>query len=79
MLPTIKLKSVSILEKYQRSIIFKDFGNKAFKFQERESGRAALHQDYSYTPMWSGLCTLFFRLLFGGSFKIMVSVLYQMN
>ena len=24
---------------------------------------------------WSGLCTLFFHLLFGGSFKIMVSVL----
>ena len=30
MLPAIKLKSVSILEKYQRSIIFTDFGNKAF-------------------------------------------------
>ena len=89
MLPAIKLISVSILEKYQRSITFMDFGNKAFlrlqikfesvsqvKFQERESGRTAFHQDYSYTSMWSGLCTLFFLLLFGGSFKIMVSVLY---
>ena len=29
-LPGLKLKPVSISEKYQRSIIFRDFGNKAF-------------------------------------------------
>ena len=29
-LPGLKLKPVSIWEKYQRSIIFRDFGNKAF-------------------------------------------------
>ena len=30
MLPATKLKSVSILEKFQKVIIFTDFGNKAF-------------------------------------------------
>ena len=41
--------------------------------------RVEPHSSGLQFSMWSGLCTLFFHLLLGGSFKIMVSVLYQMN
>ena len=51
MLPAIKLKSVSILEKYQRSIIFTDFGNKAFLW----SGRLNLKAGIGKNGISSGL------------------------